>query len=89
MQMTRSEMYCTAQTHAEAVCGAQVTQRTVRDKFAVLSQMGTLLSLEGVARRSWTTGTAAPPGASPTRRSRRSWGSAPDFDPLEIASLDL
>ena len=27
----------------------QVTQRTIRDKFAVLSQMGTLLSLESVA----------------------------------------
>ena len=65
-----------------------MTQRTVRDKLAVLSQMGTLLSLEGVAEvmdywdssATWRLTDA---------QVKEILGQRTDFDPLEIASLDL
>ncbi len=74
--------------HAEAVCGVQVTQRTVRDKFAVLSQMGTLLSLEGVSEVMdyWDSSTT---WRLTDAQVKEILGQRTDFDPLEIASLDL
>ncbi len=66
----------------------QVTQRTVRDKFAVLSQMGTLLSLESVSEVMdyWDSNTT---WRLTDAQVKEILGQRADFDPLEIASLDL
>ena len=66
----------------------QVTQRTIRDKFAVLSQMGTLLSLESVAEvlDYWNSNTT---WRLTDAQVREILGQRADFDPLEIASLHL
>ncbi|CAL5229024.1 g12271 [Coccomyxa viridis] len=67
---------------------SEVTQRTVRDKFAVLSQMGTLLSLEGVSEVMdyWDSSTT---WRLTDAQVKEILGQRTDFDPLEIASLDL
>ena len=66
----------------------QVTQRTIRDKFAVLSQMGTLLSLESVAEvlDYWGSNAA---WRLTDAQVKEILGQRADFDPLEIASLHL
>ena len=66
----------------------QVTQQTVRDKFAVLSQMGTLLSLESVAEVMdyWDSNTT---WRLTDAQVKEILGQRADFDALEIASLDL
>ena len=60
----------------------------MRDKFAVLSQMGTLLSLEGVAEVMdyWDSSTT---WRLTDAQVKEILGQRADFDPLEIASLDL
>ncbi|CAK0785054.1 hypothetical protein CVIRNUC_008259 [Coccomyxa viridis] len=67
---------------------SEVTQRTIRDKFAVLSQMGTLLSLESVAEvlDYWGSNAA---WRLTDAQVREILGQRADFDPLEIASLHL
>lgn len=66
----------------------QVTQRTVRDKFAVLSQMGTLLSMESVSEVMDIWGSNATWRLTDAQV-KEILGQRADFDPLEIASLDL
>ncbi|EIE27386.1 COG4-domain-containing protein [Coccomyxa subellipsoidea C-169] len=70
---------------------SNVTQRTVRDKFAILNQMGTLLSLESVSEVMDYWGHNAGPitWRLTEAQVKEVLGQRTDFEPHEIAALDL
>lgn len=70
---------------------SEVTQRTVRDKFAVLNQMGTLLSLETVSEVMdyWGVNSGPITWRLSEAQVKEVLGQRVDFDPLDIAALDL
>jgi hypothetical protein len=70
---------------------SEVTQRTVRDKFAVLNQMGTLLSLEAVGEvmEYWGANSGPITWRLSEAQVKEVLGQRSDFDPFDIAALDL